>query len=285
MSPPRLLAAALLLISPLAALPAAASSQSWTPRPATYGIVTQKDVRVVMSDGVRLAVDVRRPAGQDGKAAPGRFPTILTMTPYNKTAPKLNFADDYLVQRGYVQVIADIRGTGGSEGAWDSFGPLEQQDGKTMVDWAAAQPWSTGNVGMTGASYGGIIQLFTAALQPKALKAIFPIVPSADVYRDIVGSGGQINTSFIPFWLGLVTATSALPPTYVAKDPTGAALTMVNHVTNATGFQGHTIANALTGQSSSFDGPFYQTRSTIDVIKQVKIPTFIVGGFYDLFQR
>lgn len=288
-----LLAAASTVMAGAVALPSVAASPSagtsgasaWKARPATYGVIAERDKRVVMDDGVRLDVDVIRPAGQDGNAAPGRFPTIVTFTPYNKNAPRLNFQNDYLVQRGYVQVIADIRGTGGSEGAWDSFGPLEQQDGKTLVEWAGAQPWSTGNVGMFGASYGGIIQLFTAAKQPKGLKAIFPIVPSADVYRDIVGSGGQVNTSFIPFWLGLVTGTSSIPPTYVTSDPAGAALTVANHATNASGFQAHTVAQALAGDTTAFDGPFYRTRSTIEVIKQVKVPVFIVGGFYDLFQR
>src|SRR5258708_18335967 len=111
-----------------------------------------------------------------------------------------------MVTRGYVQVIADVRGTGGSEGAWDSFGTREQLDGKEIVNWAAEQPWSNGNIGLHGTSYGAINQLFTAAQHPEGLKAIFPIVPMSDAYRDITGSGGQINTSFIPSWLGLVTA-------------------------------------------------------------------------------
>ena len=41
----------------------------------------------------------------------------------------------------------------------------------------------------------------------------------ADAYRDIAASGGQVDTSFIPTWLGLVTATGLLPPTYSGTDP------------------------------------------------------------------
>lgn len=282
----RLVGAAALVAGSLLALPAIGSPQTtWSPRPATYGIVIEKDVRVVMSDGVRLDVDIRRPAGQDGTAARGKFPVIVTQTPYNKNSPQLNFASDYLVQRGYVQVISDVRGTGGSEGGWDSFGPLEQLDGKTLVEWAGAQPWSNGRIGLAGASYGAINQLLTAAQQPKGLKAIFPIVPSADTYRDIVGSGGQVNTSFIPLWLGLVTGTSGLPPTYAAKDPVGAALAIASHLSNVSSFQGRTVYQSMLGGTTAFDGPFYATRSTINKISRVKVPAFVVGGWFDLFQR
>ena len=67
----------------------------------------------------------------------------------------------------------------------------------------------------------GLNQLLTAARRPPHLKAIFPIVPMADGYRDITFSGGQLNASFIPLWLGLVTA-GALTPAPSANDPLGA---------------------------------------------------------------
>src|SRR3712207_2100385 len=85
---------------------AAPAAQAWEPRPPQYGVVKETNVPITMSDGVRLFADVVRPAAQDGTPAPGRFPVILTQTPYNKSSPQLNFQNDYLVQRGYVQVIA-----------------------------------------------------------------------------------------------------------------------------------------------------------------------------------
>ena len=110
--------------------------------------------------------------------------------------------------------MVDVRGTGGSQGSWDSFGPNEQRDGSEMVRWARTQPWSNGRIGGYGPSYMAITQLTTAARRPKGLKAIFPIVPMSDSYRDITFSGGQTNVSFIPLWLGLVTGTSLIPPAY-----------------------------------------------------------------------
>src|SRR5205807_8902788 len=96
-------------------------------RPATYGVSTTYDIPVKMSDGVTLYVNVYRPADSSGVPAKGRFPVILTQTPYNKNGA-LNFENTYLVQRGYVQVIADVRGTGSSEGNWDSVGARQQKD-------------------------------------------------------------------------------------------------------------------------------------------------------------
>jgi putative CocE/NonD family hydrolase len=277
--------AAVTAVSGLLALPAVgATTKPWTPRPATYGVNIQRDVKVVMDDGITLDVDVYRPSVQDGSPAPGKFPVIVTQTPYNKNGP-LNFANNYLVERGYIQVIADVRGTGGSEGQWDTFSPQEQHDGKTLVDWARVQPWSDGDMALSGTSYGAINQLLTAEQQPQGLKAIFPIVPASDTYRDVGVTGGQLDTSFIPSWIGLVTGTSMVPPTYILNDPTTAALTLVQHGTNVAGFPGRVVTSAAEGGEYAYDGPFYRTRSPITNIAKVNVPTFIVGGWFDLFQR
>lgn len=261
-----------------------ASADTWMARDATYQVIVEKDVRVTMSDGMRLAVDVLHPA-TDGQVVPGRFPVLLTQTPYNKGVSGVNFRTDYLVTRGYVQVIADVRGTGGSEGVWDSFGTREQLDGAELVAWAASQPWSSGDVGLHGTSYAAINQIFTAAQQPAGLRALFPIVPAGDVFRDIVGTGGQMNVEFIPLWLGLVTGLGLLPPTYAATDPVGALTTLAAHAGNALNFQSGTVLRAMTGGETSFDGPFYRQRSPIEVVDRIEVPTFLAGGWFDLFQR
>ena len=259
----------------------------WKARPATYGVNVTEDVKVTMSDGTVLRVNVYRPANSDGTAVAKRFPVILTQTPYNKSAPQLGFRNDYLVERGYVQVVADVRGTGSSQGAWDSFGPSEQKDGAELVKWAhsSARPWSNGDVGLWGISYAAINQFFTAAQHPAGLKAMFPIVPAGDVYRDVAASGGQIDSGFIPFWLGLVTATGVVPPAYTTVDPASGVGTLLQHAGGAFAFQGPTMADAVTGGDKSYDGSFYKLRSPLSVVDKVKVPTFVTGGEYDLFQR
>src|SRR4051812_16500535 len=76
----------------------AAPAGAWTAPPAQYpGVAKQQDVSITMSDGVVLHADVVHPATASGAIAPGRFPVLLTQTPYNKAAPSLNFESDYLV--------------------------------------------------------------------------------------------------------------------------------------------------------------------------------------------
>jgi putative CocE/NonD family hydrolase len=245
------------------------------------------DVPITMSDGVKLYANVYRPAKADGSPAPGRFPVILTQTPYNKSAPQLGFRNDYLVQHGYVQVVVDVRGTGSSHGTWDSFGSREQRDGYELVRWAHSRqrPWSDGRVGLWGISYAAINQFFTAAQRPAGLKAMFPIVPAGDVYRDVVASGGQVDAGFIPLWLGLVTATGVVPPAYTAMAPDEGLVSLLQHVGGAAAFQLPTLASATTGGDMAYDGRFYHKRSPLSVVDRVDVPTFVTGGEYDLFQR
>ena len=272
-----LLAAVLLPSSALAA-------PKWTKydRPVTNGIVQDNDVPITMSDGVILSSDVYRPD------KPGRYPVLITQTPYNKEGA-LATVNEYLVQRGYVHVVVDVRGTGGSQGNWDSFGPNEQRDGPEVVRWARRQPWSNGKIGTYGPSYMAITQLTTAARRPKGLKAMFPIVPMADSYRDITFSGGQTNVSFIPLWLGLVTGTSLIPPAYaLSGNPADLArglTTLMTHASNVGGFQLNTVLNATVGGDIAYDGEFWKTRSPIELLDRIKVPAFVVGGHHDLFQR
>jgi putative CocE/NonD family hydrolase len=259
---------------------------AWSPPPAVAtAVVKTANVPITMSDGVVLYADVVQPADSSGKALPGRFPVLLTQTPYNKNTPSLNFEDDYLVEHGFVQVIADARGTGSSEGAWDSFGPREQQDGYELAEWTRTQPWSDGKIGLHGTSYGAINQFLTAEEQPPGVKAAFPIVPMSDAYRDVTFAGGQTNTAFIPLWLGLVTGLGMLPPTYTPNDPAEGAKVLVQHTGGALSFQASQVLDSSTGGNAAFDGPFYRVRSPIERISKVRIPTFVVGGWFDLFQR
>jgi uncharacterized protein len=283
---PALTAVTALTVTVGALLAAAGSAMAWKPpAPVAKAVVKTTNVPVRMSDGTILYVDVIRPAGSNGKALRRRLPVLLTQTPYNKNTPSLNFEDDYLVEHGYVQVIADVRGTGSSEGTWDSFGPREQRDGFQLAEWTRRQPWSDGKIGLHGTSYGAINQFLTAEQDPPGVKAAFPIVPMSDAYRDVTFGGGQIDASFIPSWLGLVTALGALPPTYTPANPVEAAHVLVEHAGGALSFQGSQILDSSTGGSAAYDGPFYRVRSPIDKIRRDHVPTFIVGGWFDLFQR
>lgn len=264
--------------------------RAWSPRPAQYpGTVVRRDLAIPMSDGVVLRGDLVLPADASGTAVEGRFPVIVTITAYNKTvlasSPLGGGSADYLVRRGYAQLTVDARGTGGSAGQWGAFSAREGKDAVEIMRWAHRQPWSDGRTGMSGPSYMGISQIFAAAGRPPGLKAIFPQVPGADVYRDIVASGGQVDASFMPLWLGLVTGAGVLPPAVTATDPQAGFTTFADHLLGAAGFTLPLIPDALLSGEPAYDGPFYAERSPINVIDRVRVPTLLISGEYDLFQR
>ena len=156
---PRLLGPGMFLI--LAVLSTAA-------QPAGETAVVEKDVAVPMRDGVVLHADVLRPAGE------GRFPVLVYRTPYGKEfALKDYTAFRHAVERGYAVVVQDVRGRYASAG---EFRPYENEgrDGYDTIEWAARQPWSTGDVGTFGLSYPGAVQWLAAVESPPHLKAMVP---------------------------------------------------------------------------------------------------------------
>jgi putative CocE/NonD family hydrolase len=265
----------------LGALPGNAGdhANTWKPRPATYGVAVTNDVPIEMSDGTVLSANIFRPARPDGTPAPGRFPTLLVQTPYNKDSQDPH--SDYLVQRGYVDVVVDVRGAGSSGGTFDSWGSRQQLDSKELVAWSAAQPWSTGRVGLHGESWYAINQLLTAAQQPPALKAIFPVVPTGDNYRSVL-PGGYLTSLFV-FDL-LDPAEASVPPGYTASDPVRAIETLGTRPASINNANTYNIATML-GGSGAYDGPYYRQTSPLWLIDRIKTPTFLVGGWYDALSQ
>jgi predicted acyl esterase len=277
--------------APAALAPAGPAVSEWESRPEQYpATVTTTDVPIEMDDGVVLRGDLTLPATADGTAVDRPVPVIVMITAYNKTVIAgggggLAGADaDFLIKRGYAYLVVDARGTGSSAGAWEAFSARENKDAGKIVAWAHRQPWSNGKVGMVGPSYMGISQLMAAGHHPPGLKAIFPQVPGIDVYRDVVASGGQIDVGFIPLWLGLVHTTALIPPAYAADDPTALG-TLLEHLIGGGTFTLPLVLSALAGSDSAYDGPFYRERSVGSYLDDVTVPTFLIGGEFDLFQR
>lgn len=245
---------------------------AYEPAPVASGVQTLSDQAITMSDGAVLRADVHLPSGLDGP-----FPTALTITGYGRSIGGSFGGGGGLGDHGYATVIVDDRGTGGSGGRWDSWGERTIADYPEVLDWIVAQPWSDGRVGLSGGSYMGITALYAAASGHPAVEAVFATVPMADAYRDIVFGGGQVNTAFIPLWMGLVTGLSVA----AADGPE----VLVEHLLAVTEFQLPTIADALVGGASAYDGPFWRQRSPIERVDDIDVPTFIVGGLDDIFQR
>jgi uncharacterized protein len=285
-----------------------ASLPSWSPQPAIYGVGISYDQPVTMSDGTIIRTNVYYPTTSDGAEANGTFPVLLQQTPYGKAvivaAGSLFGVDvNYLVQRGYIVVISDVRGTGDSGGDFDLFAPVQSTDGVTLANWAANLPHSDGKVGLFGESYMGIDQFQTvgAAGPNSPIKAIFPVISANELYPDEVTQGGLVDTEFNSFYVALLSdldlANPVLQPLIEAaegKDWTVLADGLLNltptevaHAPQLVGFL-DLILNLETGQGpSAFDDAYWEARSPANDLAAVvadHIPAFLVGGWNDLFQ-
>ncbi len=142
-----------------------------------YSVAVEKDVMIPMSDGVKLAADIYRPKN------PGRYPVIVTRTPYDKSNPehKYEFAGGLFASHGFVFLIQDVRGKYKSDGEYFPY-VNEARDGHDTFEWAGKQDWSSGKVGTYGFSYYGSTQWLSAPYQSEYLKAMVPIVSSQNLY-------------------------------------------------------------------------------------------------------
>src|SRR6185437_15275896 len=150
-----------------------------------YGYLTVRD-------GIKLAVDVRLPAG------PGPYPTVVEYSGYGYADPAGAQSGIAPIANllGFAVVDVNMRGTGCSGGAFSFFERLQSLDGYDVIETVARQPWVLGHrVGMIGISYGGISQLFVAATDPPHLAAIAPL-SVIDNTATTLYPGGILNTGF-----------------------------------------------------------------------------------------
>jgi len=189
------------------AVPAASLAQAVPPaHPAPDPLVARKSFYLPMRDGVKLAVNVYRPA-KDGKPLAAREPAVFAFTPYRARyfkdgqivdlidSPEFGLRD--LVHAGYVVATADVRGKGASFGHRRGFlDQTEAKDGAEIVQWLAHQAYTTGEVGMIGCSYLGGSAMLVAGARPPALKAVFAAATDWDKYTFVRRGGitAQFNT-------------------------------------------------------------------------------------------
>jgi putative CocE/NonD family hydrolase len=266
--------------------------------PAANASVAKCNVPIKTSDGTVLRANVFLPSDK------GTYPTVLTVSGYNKDATNplgtgctpggaLASVDGALLDKGYALMLVDDRGTGASQGQWDSWGKRTQADYKDVLDFIQAQSWSNDDVAATGGSYMGITSLLVAeadaarvaAGKKRAVKAVWADIPMADAYRDVTYHGGSVDSGFIPLWLGLTSGLSDLPPSTFGADPGTSTETYLAHLRNQYDFAAQKIISASTGGDAAYDGAFYRLRSPVTRAAEIRVPVVIQGGWRDIFQR
>jgi predicted acyl esterase len=186
-------------------------------------MILDRDAEIPMRDGARLRANIYRPDGA------GQFPVLMTFGPYGKDVPLREFMQEawdrlnetypeilaassckhlvferpdpeVWVPHGYVVIAVDSRGAGKSPGRLDPNSPAEFRDFYDAIEWAAAQPWSSGKVGLLGISYYAAGQWFVAAMRPPHLAAMLPWQGTYDFYRDRTRQDGIFASGFLKRW-------------------------------------------------------------------------------------
>lgn len=104
------------------------------------------------------------------------------------------------IPRGYALVRVDGPGAGTSPGTLGIWGIDEAEAYYDAIEWAGRQSWSNGNVGLWGMSYYAMNQHAVASLHPPRLKAMIVIGTDADLYEEVMYTGGILNEEFFGFW-------------------------------------------------------------------------------------
>lgn len=249
----RLILAAVIAVLPLAGLASPTIAQA-PPTSAPTGVTKPAEVWAEMRDGVRLAANVYLPAGS------GPWPVVVTRTPYLKDGPF--YADPRSAagvdgpqlynDHGYVFIVQDVRGRGHSQGHYSPFSD-DIADGYDTIEWAAAQSWSNGKIGITGASAMGITANLAAIGAPPHLLAAFTVVSPLDRSESSTYTGGVLRQADMERWLG-----------FVGLDAGGTLA--------SPGFR--PTSDVFSDRSEMSQG-----------LKYVRIPMYHVGGWYDAFDE
>jgi putative CocE/NonD family hydrolase len=233
-------------------------------------------------DGVRLDADVYRPD------APGPFPVLLMRQPYGRRiASTVCYAHpDWYAAQGFIVVIQDVRGRGTSEGDFKTF-EADAEDGADTIAWAASLAGASGAVGMYGFSYQGTNQLLAAGENPPALRALAPAMIGWDIRTDWAYEGGAFALQGGMGWAIQIAAESAR----LAGD--AAAYRELRTAAQSLPLSGDIPARpellhrhrALTHYHAWLDqpadSPYWSRISPSSRRARIKVPTLLVGGWFD----
>ena len=247
-------------------------------------VTVTKNVIMKTRDGVSLHADIYRPT------ADGKYPVLLTRTPYNKDNVAA-FGQKGAV-RGYIVVVQDVRGRYTSEGEWYTF-KHEIEDGYDTVEWAAALPNSNGKVGMFGGSYVGATQMLAAIGHPPHLAGICPVVTASNYHENWTYQGGAFEQWFNESWTsGLAQDTYSRWINKQANAVIGDTVLPLKNfpVFNITNPQdGAALTHSLAPYFIDWlDHPTYDSYwkqwSIEENYQNIQVPALTIAAWYDIFQ-
>src|SRR3954470_24513713 len=228
---------------------------------AAAGDFTQTEVKVTMSDGVRIAASYFQPTGTP---PPAGWPAVVLLHGLGQTRNSSDFvnwspnlmAQKYLAPEGYAVLSYDARAHGESEGLFTLDGPRELADLRELLAWfSSTHPVDAAHVGAYGASYGGGL-VWRAAVEGLPLAAIAPTATWTDL-REALAPQSLVRA-------GIVLAFAQDIP----RERFGAD-------------EQQLLADALTEQNVPVLRAYLASRSTRPQLGTIGIPTFILQGRRD----
>ena len=250
------------------------------------GVRLLRDVEMRLSDGTVLVSDHYLPPGDEPA------PALVVRQPYGKDiATTVAYAHPvWFARHGYVVVVQDVRGRGGSGGDFYPF-VHEEQDGHEAIDWVSRRPECNGKVGMYGFSYQGVTQLLAATRRHPALRCIAPWMTVGDLHGGWFYQNGLLRLASTVGWatqmlrgdahrMGLVEEARALDAAWAQP---------AQHLHAAPYAQiAHLVAPALLRYyadwiSNESPGPYWQAQDLSDQWDALDVPALHLAGWHDLY--
>jgi putative CocE/NonD family hydrolase len=247
----------------------------------THDVVVEKDLKVMMPDGVTLLADHYYPRGL------GERPTVLVRSTYGRAG---FFGLQYgrpIAERGFHVLIQSCRGTFGSGGELDPF-HQEQADGLATIEWLRTQDWFNGELATLGGSYLGFVQWAIARDAGPTLKAMATWVTSAE-FRTVTYPGEALWLESSLGWTSTVSQQEQSPLSLIAgmMGPNRKLEAAYRHLPLAEADQvaiGKPVKFWREWMEHDQPGDEWWARSDFSgTISEVTAPNHMGGGWYDIF--
>jgi hypothetical protein len=250
------------------------------------GVRLERGVKCRLSDGTMLVSDHYYPAGD------GPWPTLLMRQPYGRDiASTVVYAHPvWFARHGYHVTIQDVRGRGGSAGAFYPF-RNEGKDGVETIAWLRGHAASNGRIGMYGFSYQGATQLLAAAEQPDGLLCVAPHMTAVDLYHGWFYHQGALRLSSSLGWgIQMLREDARRLGLREASDRLEAAWANVRAQATYVPYGQHPASADVTLPSYVRDwlehrepGEYWSGLDVSTRLDRIKVPALHIAGWFDTY--
>jgi putative CocE/NonD family hydrolase len=249
------------------------------------------DAMIPMRDGVRLSTKIFTPRNRSE-----RLPFLVLRTPYGikDSAERFTTYLKALAEDGYLFVFQDIRGKFGSEGTFVMQRPArtagdekaldEGTDTYDTIEWLLGNvPGNNGRAGLLGVSYLGWTTIMGALEPHPALRAISPQASPADMWLgDDFHHNGAFRLSYAFEYAFELESAKELRQFDFDRYDTFDWYLSLGPLSNVNARHLHGTIPTWNDYAAHPDyDDFWKRQTLIPQIRDVKVPTLNVAGFWD----